>query len=228
MAIGIFNNQTGHRHRRSIRLKDYDYSQPGKYFITVCIHDKRKQLFGEVTIGRMIENKIADTVRIWWNKIPDHFPNIALDEFIIMPNHIHGIIVIRDPVGAGSSRPNLPEPSGLHKSIEIYEYSEVGMNGHDGCHCNDRDDRDNNGRDDRAPLGMIMGYFKYQTIKQINTLCNTGIRKIWQRNYYDHIIRDQKSLFFIRNYIRNNPAAWEIDRENHLKKEIEKMHPGNR
>jgi hypothetical protein len=73
------------------------------------------------------------------------------------------------------------------------------------------------GRDGRAPtVGMMVAYFKYQSTKQINAICNRGIGKIWQRNYYDHIIRNRKSLFFIRNYIRENPLKWSIDSQNHL------------
>lgn len=218
MSKGVFNKYTGYHHRRSIRLDNYDYSRPGRYFITNCIHDRKIQLFGEVIQGKMIENEIAGIVRRWWNDIPDHFTHIALDEFIIMPNHIHGIIIIRDSVGAGSSRPLGFPGSCLNTINNNYKYACVRMDG--------RDDTNIIGRDDRAPtLGMVMGYFKYQSTKQINAYRNDNIRKIWHRNYYDHIIRNTKSLYMIRQYIRNNPAEWENEKEHHLQSEIAMMYP---
>jgi putative transposase len=218
MSRGIFNKYTGYHHRRSIRLDHYDYSRPGRYFITNSIHDRKIRLFGDVKKGKMIENEIAGIVRRWWYDIPDHFIHIGLDEFIIMPNHIHGIIIIRDSVGAGSSRPLGYPGSCLNTINDNNKYAGVCMNG--------RDDPNIVGRDDRAPtLGMVMGYFKYQSTKQINAYRDGIIRKIWQRNYYDHIIRNIKSLYMIRQYIRNNPAAWEKDREHHLQNEIALMYP---
>lgn len=150
-----------------------------------------------------VENESTAVVCKWWNNLKIHYPHIKTDEFIIIPNHVHGIIIIRDfiPVGAGSSRPDVTgssRPDVTRLSI---------------------------GRDDRAPtLGNMVAYFKYQTTKQINPY-NNGIRKIRQRNFYDHTIRDDKSLYFVRQYIRNNPVAWEKDAENHLENEIALIYP---
>jgi REP element-mobilizing transposase RayT len=220
MSSGIFNKYTGYHNRKSIRLPGHDYSLPGAYFVTICIHDWKQKLLGGVVDGAMVENDYGNTVRQCWNDLPAHYPQIRLDEFIIMPNHVHGIIVIHDfvSVGARSSRPSrLSRPNSVS------------------------DGPDGQGRDDRAPtnatdanatptgkptvktptLGNIVAYFKYQTTKQINAIRQNGIEKIWQRNYYDHIIRDAKSHYWISQYIRNNPANWTTDSEHHLKNEIE-------
>lgn len=198
MSSGIFNKYTGYHSRRSIRLRDYDYSQPGYYYVTLCIHDWKQKLFGEIIDWKMIENQLAGIVRICWNDLPTHYTHIQLDEFIIMPNHVHGIIHIRDSLGTGvcvgarSSRPT------------------------SGSNTNNTN-TNQTGRDNRAPtLGKIVAYFKYQSTKQINLNQNHDIRKIWQRNYHDHIIRDEKSLYFIRKYIRENSLKWSMDSENHL------------
>jgi putative transposase len=119
-----------------------------------------------------------------WRAIPAHFPNISLDEFIIMPNHVHGIVVMDDGVGAGSPRPYGSTPS----DIETAPPS--------------------------PSLGNIVAYFKYQTAKRINQRRNTPAAPVWQRNYYDHIIRNDDELSRIRKYARNNPARWATDIEN--------------
>jgi putative transposase len=108
MSSGIYNKLTGYHNRRTIRLREYDYSQSGAYFVTICIHDRKQNLFGDVVNGEMIENDNGNAVRNCWNHLPSHYPQIRLDEFVIMPNHMHGIIIIRDletGVGARLSRP---------------------------------------------------------------------------------------------------------------------------
>jgi putative transposase len=220
MSSGIFNSNSGYHNRKSIRFRGYDYSLPGAYFITVCFHDFKHKLFGNVVGGNMVENNYGIIVRQCWNNLPAHYPHIQLNEFIIMPNHVHGIIVIRHSasVGARSSRPDLPRSSRPISVPDMSVLSEMG--------------RDNPvGRDNHAPtraptLGTIVAYFKYQSTKQINAIRQHGIEKIWQRNYYDHIIRDDKSRYFIRQYIRNNPANWSTDSEHHLNNEIDKFDHG--
>jgi len=165
--------------RKQNRLNGYDYSQSNYYFVTICTQN-RKYIFGDIANNEMILNDAGDMVNFWWQETFKKYKNISIDEYIIMPNHIHGIINIA--VGARSPRP------------------------------------DNNkiiGRGNRAPtIGNIIAYFKYQTTKQINESQNTPGKKIWQRNYYDHIIRNDKSLNNIRQYIKNNPATWNTDENN--------------
>jgi REP element-mobilizing transposase RayT len=189
--------------RKSIRLHGYDYSQPGGYFITVCINDRTQRLFGDVQNGAMALNEMGEYVRQYWLDIPNHFPNTKLDEYVIMPNHVHGIITIIDPGG-------ITPPLQQKCKTEI-QY----------------------GRDDRAPtekptkkptVGMMMAYFKYQSTTRINAKPPGIIQKIWQRGYFDHIVRNRKSLFFIRKYIQNNPINWERDKDNaHSQEEIDEV-----
>jgi putative transposase len=189
-------------HRRSIRLRGYDYSRPGYYFITICIHDRTKRLFADIPVeaGSVIGagSKPAPTtepalylteygkiVHYTWNDLPNHISGITLDEFIIMPNHIHGIIRI---TGAGLERAGL-ERAGLEPAPTV-------------------------------ALPEIVRQFKTFSSKRINIARNSRGMPVWQRNYYDQIIRNDKSLYFIRNYIRKNPMNWNADYENHIEREI--------
>jgi REP element-mobilizing transposase RayT len=248
MSTGVFNQLTGYHNRQSTRLRGYDYSQPGSYFVTVCIHDRKQKLFGGVIDGKMNENDVGNAVRQCWNDLASHYPHIRLDEFVIMPNHVHGIIVIRDfapresvfrnSVGAGLSRPDISTGNSIGRDDRAPTNANRNANATNhmrdnraGQNSNGRDNPDeSNGRDNPAPtnaasrpitLGNMVAYFKYQSTKQICAIRHNGIEKIWQRNYYDHIIRDVKSHYFIRQYILNNPDNWATDVERHLDKEIE-------
>ncbi len=165
--------------RRSIRLKGYDYSQPGAYFVT-NVAQKRKCLFGVIIDGKMRLNEAGRIVRWTWHDLPNHVANIELDEFIVMPNHMHGIIIIRenDFVGAGSEP--TPTKSKPHS------------------------------------LPEIIRQFKTFSAKRINQWRGTVGVSVWQRKYYEHIIRDENELNRIRQYIRNNPANWQNDKNNVL------------
>jgi len=179
--------------RKQIRLKEYDYSQPGAYFVTMCTKD-RDHYLGEIVDGRMNENDLAAIAQSCWNELPEHYPNVQLDEFVIMPNHVHGIIILLDDMAdATSRRPN----SGAGRPRPY----------------------------PKPALGQIIAYFKYQSAKRINaTRCTPGT-PFWQRGYYDHIIRDDKSLNRIRNYIATNPQQWWCDKENAQRKETDHLEP---
>jgi len=168
-------------HRRSIRLKEYDYSQPGAYFITIVTQD-RMCLFGEVVDGKMRLNAFGEIVAQTWYELPNHTPNVALDACIVMPNHMHGIIVITDAhVGAIHELP-------LHE-LPLHARR-------------------------RMLLPKIIGRFKMVSAKGINKIRNTPGVPVWQRNYYEHIIRNVDALNRIRQYITDNPMRWASDREN--------------
>jgi REP element-mobilizing transposase RayT len=173
-------------HRRSIRLKGYDYTQAGAYFVTICTKD-RACLFGHVADGVMRLNQMGHIVRQCWLAIPDHVPHVLLDEFVVMPNHVHGIIVIMPThdVGAthASPRPNHDTPTRPRGP-------------------------------QRQSLGSIVGSFKSAVTKRINELRGTPGAPVWQRNYYEHIIRNDDDMARIRKYIVNNPLQWALDREN--------------
>lgn len=167
--------------RRSLRLQEYDYSQPGVYFVTICAQH-RQCIFGEITDGKMHLNEISKIVVEWWNRIPQHYPSVKIDDFVIMPNHIHGIMAWDIDVGTGSPRPSSSVRTGSPHPK------------------------------DAPTLGKIVGYFKYQSTKYINQLNNTTGERIWQIRYHDHIIRNDSDLQRLREYIQNNPKKWELDK----------------
>lgn len=165
-------------HRRSIRLKDYDYSQDGYYFVNICTHN-RGIYFQDENVIKMIEK--------WWHILPNKFSNVEIDEFIVMPDHVHGIVVIvNPPVGADTRvRPNLKCDE--HIADERIVGKHIGL-----------------------PLQEIIQWFKTMTTNEyIRNVKNLKWKsfdgKLWQRNYYEHIIRNEKSLHRIRQYIKNNP-----------------------
>ena len=177
------NNQP-RAYRRSVRLQDYHYSQAGAYFITVCTQERRA-LFGEIVDGEMVLNDAGRAVEHTWLAIPQHFPQVELDAFVVMPNHLHGIVVISgSPVGAKDFSP-------LHR-INHPPFRPVGT--------------------PAKSIGSIVRGFKIGVTKWFRERGDT--RVVWQRNYYEHVIRGEESMSRIREYIQNNPARWEFDREN--------------
>jgi len=180
-------------HRQSIRLRGYDYSQPGSYFITLCTQNR------ECNLGEIINNQMKFTVRgliidEFWLKIPDHFPNVELDEFIVMPNHVHGIIVINDEL-LGKQNIKQTNTEGGESNTEGGETPPLR----------------------KTTLGQVIAYYKYQTTKIINQVDDTPGVRIWQRNYYDRIIRHEKILELARQYIFQNPFRWDKDPSHPLK-----------
>ncbi|MBU1104656.1 hypothetical protein KJ664_02010 [Patescibacteria group bacterium] len=185
--------------RRSIRLKEYDYSQNGWYFVTICTQN-RKCLFGEIPFVGADQcvcpnpvvrlNTAGNIVNKWWLELKNKFTNVELDEYVVMPNHIHGIINIvsgAHPLGA--------HPLGAHP-----------LGAHTG-----------------APLQEIIQWFKTMSTNEYIRLVKSGAlppfeKSVWQRNYYEHIIRTKNELNRIQFYIKENPAMWERDRNNLLGK----------
>jgi REP element-mobilizing transposase RayT len=186
-------------HRRSIRLKNYDYSQAGAYFVTICVKH-REQLFGQIQDGTMQLNQYGKIATEWWEQIPNHFPNAELDACVIMPNHMHGIIAICDDTAAGGTGGVSPPPP--HAGADIIDDADI-MGGAETAPLR--------AESPRRTLGQMVAYYKYQVTKTINQERNTPGVKIWQRNYYEHIIRNQRSLRRICEYIMNNPKRWDID-----------------
>jgi REP element-mobilizing transposase RayT len=187
-------------HRRSIRLKEYDYSRAGAYFVTVCAW-QRECLFGEIKNGDMFLNEYGRIVHEHWNAITGYFDNVETDEFIVMPNHTHGIVILNNTRRGGVSPP-VPSPVPLvlpvpNKTIDI-KTKEGGETPPLRRHT----------------LGQVMAYFKYQSAKAINQVRTTPGVPVWQRNYYKHILRDERELHAVREYIRYNPLKWDEDEEN--------------
>lgn len=165
-------NPTVHRpgRRRSIRLQHHDYSQSGAYYVTLCAED-RTCLFGEVAGGEVRLGPAGRIVAETWQWLGSHYPGVDVDAWIVMPNHLHGILWI------------------------------------------DAGRRDSQGAPSKG-LGQLIGAFKTVSTQQINVDRGTPAARVWQRNYFEHVIRTEASLVHIRRYIAENPARWEIDREN--------------
>ena len=187
-------------HRRSIRLREYDYSASGAYFVTICVHG-RECLFGSVADGEMRMNDSGRMVESWWRESFNKFPSMGIDSFVVMPNHFHGIIWIRENVnedtvgaplgGCPDSEPGRPRGA------------------------------EQKGRPHRAAptLGDIIDWFKTMTtnayirgVKESNWPTFPG--RLWKRNYYERIIRDEAELNAARKYIAENPMKWAEDGEN--------------
>ena len=179
-------------HRRSIRVKDYDYSQAGAYFITICTHD-RACLFGKIVDGKMTLNDAGRMAESCWEDIPDHFPHADLDEFVIMPNHIHGTIILTDKDGT----------NGYCRGEKYYCRGEkffAPTTAH------------GKPKGTSKTVGSIVRGFKIGVTKWMRQ--NTTIRDVWQRNYWEHIIRNDDEMDRIRQYILDNPAQWDMDKNN--------------
>ncbi len=175
--------------RRSIRLRGYDYSQEGGYFVTICTKD-RACLFGTIVENKMQLNEAGRFVDDCWKQIPTHFPRVILDEHTIMPNHVHGIIMIEGNVGVQNLEPlqkSLREPT--HEPPEN-KFQHIIPNS----------------------MGSIVRGFKIGVTKWFRQ--NTRVHVVWQRNFYEHIIRNDVSLNRIREYIMYNPIRWAADRDN--------------
>ena len=163
------------RNRRTLRMPGYDYAGLGAYFITICAFEQA-YIFGSIRNGEMNLNALGKITTDCWRKLPDHFSGIRIDEWVVMPNHMHGIIWIVDRhVGATHASP-LQKPKGPKPQS----------------------------------IGSIIGSFKSAVTNRARTY--KGARdQIWQRNYHEHVIRDEGDLWAIRNYIQNNPSNWAKD-----------------
>ena len=167
------------RHRRSIRLRDYDYSQPNAYFVIICAH-RRACLFGQIIESEMRLNETGLIVADCCQEIPEHFSAVSLDEWMIMPNHLHGIVIITEAtndtdVAAAQHAAPLPVKT--------------------------------------VPLSVIVRSFKSAVTRRVNAIRATD-NPVWQRNYYEHVVRDERALDRIRRYILENPIRWADDSEN--------------
>lgn len=175
-------------HRRSIRLKGYDYAQAGACFVTI-VTQGRVCLFGEVVNGEMVLNEYGKIVQKWWDDLSTHFPGIETGAFVIMPNHMHGVIIIVDD-GRGA----VPAPGFAPTKKQGGETPPLHR---------------------KPTLGQIVAYFKYKSTKEMNSMDTPGvITKFWQRNYYERIIRNEREMDAVWNYIENNPSTWADDNEN--------------
>ncbi len=160
-----------------MRLKGYDYAQAGAYFVTICVQD-RLCLFGEVVDGLLVSNRYSALVARAWSDLPNHYPHVSLDQFVVMPNHVHGIIVLAD-IGADFK----PAVRAGLKPAPTKRYA----------------------------LPEIVRAFKTFSARRINEIRQTPGTSVWQRNYYEHIIRSEADYTRIAEYVIDNPRRWSED-----------------
>ncbi len=191
------------RVRHSIRWQGYDYTSAGWYFVTLCAQG-RECLFGEVRDGAVFPSESGRLVQSCWEAIPSHFSQAELDAWVLMPNHLHGILAIRrnsQGVGAQHAAPSPParRPPFVNSGAFLPRSSPLPSNVSPGS------------------LSAIIRSFKSASTREANKVRGTAGVTIWQRNYFEHVIRDDNELERIRAYIQENPSRWEDDQENPAK-----------
>ena len=237
----MYNPKT--HHRKSIRLKEYDYSNGGWYYVTICTNN-REHLFGTVVNNKVELNDYGKIVQAEWLKTKEIRKNIDLDDYVIMPNHFHGIIIIKynendlknksnNNVGAtrwvapneeevapnkavyiDNPKDNEQENPEKQQLIKEKETNQQLLQENRASH---RIKEDNRASHRLAPtiqpnsLGSIIGQFKSVCTKRIKLMLDYPIKTIWQKNFYEHIIRNEEDLFRIRKYIEQNPVKWQLD-----------------
>lgn len=197
------------KNRRSIRLKGYDYSQDGAYFVTLCTYN-RECLFGKIHNKKMILSALGKIVADEWEKTPQIRKEIKLDEWVLMPNHFHAVVFIindshrtgdyctGDQPVARTWHPSIPRTS--HPLIPRTSLPSIAPTG-----------------PKSKSIAALMAGFKSSVTKHINKKRNRPGCPVWQRNYYEHIVRNEESLNRIRKYIQNNPLKWDLDKNNRKK-----------
>ena len=189
-------------HRRSIRLKGFDYTREGAYFVTICTQNQAC-LFGEIVNRQMRLNDVGEVADICWRAIPEHFPRVVLDAFVIMPNHVHGIIWIGPENRANVGAKNVDTSDNVGAKIFSPLPPQPPLPSQRGASAF---------RSPSKTVGSIVRGFKIGVTKWVRS--NKNFYTVWQRNYYEHIIRNNTGLNRIRKYIADNPARWDEDTEN--------------
>lgn len=209
------SNQPNKYHRKSIRLKGYDYSQPGFYFITICVQN-RLCLFGYIKQGEMILNDAGRMIEKWYIELENKFPNIKCHKKAVMPNHFHCVVQIVEadprvrPI-LGES-PILPKTPTSPKTNKIHPTPKLSSTP---PHPTPPDTLKN--KHEGSQLSRALQWFKtMSTNEYIRGVKQLGWRpfqgKLWQRNYWEHIIRDEQGFIRISTYIDNNPKNWNKDK----------------
>jgi REP element-mobilizing transposase RayT len=179
MVINDNTNNSNACHRHSLRLKKYSYSMPGAYFITICTY-RKENIFGQIIYGKIKLNVLGKITIREWLKTFQIRKNIQLDEYVIMPNHFHGIIILTDCKGT------------MNRALDYESF----------------------GKPIPGSIPTIVRMFKSAVTREIKRLDYPFFCSIWQRNYYEHIIRNENELNCIRKYIQENPLRWQYDKEN--------------
>ena len=190
-------------HRRSIRLQGYDYTQEGGYFVTIMAY-QRECLLGEIVNSEMTLSKFGLVAKIQWDKLPKRFPNIELGPFVVMPNHVHGIIQIINESRRGAAGNN-DIRRGIAKGLKD---SDPGSSRYAPSH--------EFGKMIPGSIPAIIRSYKSSVAYRINLMRGTKGLPVWPRNYYEHVIRDHEDWDRIHWYIKSNPSMWVKDKENPL------------
>jgi REP element-mobilizing transposase RayT len=210
------NNPLPLQRRRSIRLKGYDYSQSGAYFVTICVRDGRC-LLGQVVDSAIRLNDAGRMVREVWDALPEQYPGVEVHAFVVMPNHVHGIIVLTDDLVRATGEAQEPAPTGGPEMDES-----VGATPR-GCPVGKSSSSYARGQAlGPAPTGgmslpdVVHRFKSFTTARYRHGVKEHGwppfAGRFWQRNYWEHVIRDERGLRQIQEYIANNPARWAEDR----------------
>ena len=214
-------------HHTSRRLDGWDYTQSSVYFVTVCTHN-RKCLFGAVDDGSMALNAFGRIVAEEWHRTGEKRDRVALDAFVVMPNHVHGILWIRpDPANLRQAAPRdddgsvdrgdaargggtMDDDGSIERSVTARR--DASMASADGDDASSTSPHREFGQPRAGSLGTVVGAFKSAVTRRINQHRDTTGASVWQRNYHDRIIRNERHLWAARRYIRDNPAKWHEDR----------------
>jgi putative transposase len=200
-----------HYHRRSIRLKGYDYRQESVYCVTICTHGRECMLGMVRESDEMVLSAYGAIVEACWANIPTHFPQVELDAFVVMPNHVHAIVVITENIAEksqkkmdnGQTAENAEKPQNNEKSDNAVGAQYIAPL---------QPPSNTFARIDKGSLGLIVRTYKAAVTREINRLRNTPSSPVWQRNYYEQIIHNERMLNNFRTYIDSNPAHWALDR----------------
>jgi putative transposase len=186
------NHDLSNRDKGRDRLSRFDCLRSATWFVTVCTHN-RECLFGRITDDRMRLTPAGETVVETWEEIPERYPGVQLDAFVVMPNHVHGIIRIASDVDAAVRNLLRSRPSGAEAASGRDRLREEGKS---------------------ILLALALGYFRATTVERVNRLRAVPGVPLWRRNDYQRAVRDDADLTLMCEYIWNNPAQWDFDREN--------------
>jgi putative transposase len=182
--------------RRTLRMPSFDYSSPGAYFVTICVHE-RACLLGDVAGEQARLSEIGALVLWTWECLPDRFPTIELDAFVVMPNHVHGILWLTDHrVVVGLAQPSAIDTEVGEASLATTSFVSITTPSHK-----------------RPSLGQVIGSFKSLTTIEANKRQGTPGQRLWQPDYYERVVRSETELHRFRQHIADNPARWDSDPE---------------
>ena len=202
MREGALRYDPDRHHRQSTRLRGYDYRRAGAYFVTI-VAVGRQLIFGEIVDGAFVPNTAGLAVIAEWDHLEGRFPTVRRDAFVLMPNHAHIVVAIAE-AGPGAETAPLRDEGGRQGTKTASVRGEDQGRGAETAPL----------RDEQPTLGQVVAYLKYESTKRINAIGETWGTRVWQRNYFERVVRGELELARIREYIVANPAKWSTDPEN--------------